>query len=98
MAYQTGSRPLCVSASGGPPQCAEEALGENFKLSVNNRGEVLIEKRDPKDGRVGIAYWRAGLKSVVFIEREGSTPQWISHATTELLRKWSVQTGERFAK
>jgi hypothetical protein len=98
IAYETGSRPLCVLSSSGPPECAAESLGENFELSVNNAGEVLIEERDPKDGHIGIAYWKAGLESLEVIESYGDAPQWISPATAELLLKLSAQHDQKEAR
>jgi hypothetical protein len=98
IAYETGSSPLCVLTSSAPPQCAGEALGETFKLSVNNAGEVLIVERDPKGGYVGIGFWKPGPKSLQIVEPHGDAPQWISPATADLLRNWSAQQGEKSAK
>jgi hypothetical protein len=95
--YETGSRPLCVLSSPGPPECAPEALGEDFELSVNNDGEVLIEERD-LDGHIGIDYWRTGLNSLEVIESYGGAPQWISPGTAELLLKWSAQQDRKPAR
>lgn len=51
-----------------------------------------------KDDCLGIGYWKPGLPSVQIIEPLGRSPQWISPATAELLRRWSAQQAEKSAK
>jgi hypothetical protein len=94
VAWFNDIRPLCVLSLPGQAQCEDHSTMSD-PVSVNNSGEVLAAAGTGEgcgnDECLGIGYWKAGLKAIVFLEPIGRNPQWIDSTTADLLQKWSTK-------
>lgn len=90
--HATMRDPVSVSNSGEVLVAAGTGRGCVYKTSYNFH-PARFGRGD--DECLGIGYWKADLKSIVFIEPIGCNPQWLTPATVGLLVRWSVKGTRR---
>lgn len=86
--HATIADPVSVNDSGEALVATGNGRGCVYKSPTNFRPARLGAGDDEC---LGIGYWKPGMKSIVFLEAIGRTPQWIKPETAELLRRWSAR-------
>lgn len=101
---------VCVY-SAGRTECQSEPDPNPTSdiLSVANSGDVLVAVEtgatcyrrnggNSPEPCIGIGLLRAGAKAVEIVVPVGSSPQWLTPLTAELVRKWAGKSGAGGAK